>query len=425
MNQHRFIAQCSPWPPLCCRRLLLVALAALMLCSCRGQAQQHAAVSLPGQPAAAPIPGDPLPVGAAHHAPPGNPASPAAAYGPVGAMAARSAVLPLVAPGMERGVPLPAQPAGPWAPPGIGQPWPEDEYLRDGGDAGLPAQVGEQWEVRGLELEDTVAHFDTLDGQTIVEPSNPVFLYSPRFGAVRKVDTLAASEQMDRAGGVHLASRLIAYEEQQLARVGTQQFQLHEGAGARPAVAMRTRWGDGAVSSATRPLGFQDAFMPYENLKIIREGLIEAAEMAWLSRGVAAAEAWTNTQAVQVILDHQAAMAAVGDQKLQAIYTINEPPPQPRLRVIKVASTQFANPGEDVWFTIRFDNVGNQLIGNVTIIDNLSPRLEYVADSAQCSLPAQFLAEPNEGDSVVLRCEVTDPLPPGEGGVIRFRCRVR
>jgi len=78
-----------------------------------------------------------------------------------------------------------------------------------------------------------------------------------------------------------------------------------------------------------------------------------------------------------------------------------------------------------VWFTIRFDNVGNQLIGNVTIIDNLSPRLEYVADSAQCSLPAQFFTEPNEGDSVALRCEVTDPLQPGQGGVIRFRCRVR
>ncbi len=419
MNLHHPASE-PHWSPRPCRgRLFLVALGTLALCSCRGQSQQHASVALPGEPAAVPIPGDPQPGPSAY------PALPATAYGPVGALAGQVAALPPVAPGMERGVPLPAQPAGPWAPPGIARPWPEDEYLRDGGDGGLPARVGNQWEVRGLELEDTVAHYDTLAGQTVVEPSNPVFVYSPRFGAVRKVDTLVATEQMDRAGGVHLASRLSAYEEQQLARVGTQQFQAQEGAGARPPVAMRTRWGDGAVSSAAKPLGFQDTFMPYENLKIVREGLMQAEELAWLSRGVQSALAWTDTQAVQVVLDHQAAMAEVSDQKLQAVYTVEEPPPQPRLRVIKVASTQFANPGEDVWFTIRFDNVGNQLIGNVTIIDNLSPRLEYVAGSAQCSLPAQFFTEPNEGDSVVLRCEVTDPLPSGEGGVLRFRCRVR
>ena len=101
------------------------------------------------------------------------------------------------------------------------------------------------------------------------------------------------------------------------------------------------------------------------------------------------------------------------------------PPGDPKLRVVKVASTQFAEPGDEVDFTIRFDNIGNQTIGNVTIIDNLSPRLEYVPESAQCSLAAEFFTEPNDGDSLVVRCEVTDPLEPGNGGVVRFRCRVR
>jgi hypothetical protein len=32
---------------------------------------------------------------------------------------------------------------------------------------------------------------------------------------------------------------------------------------------------------------------------------------------------------------------------------------------------------------------------------------------------------PVEGDSVVVRCELTDPLKPGQGGVLRFKCRVR
>ena len=37
-----------------------------------------------------------------------------------------------------------------------------------------------------------------------------------------------------------------------------------------------------------------------------------------------------------------------------------------------------AQPGEEVEFTLRFDNVGDRVIGNVTIIDSLTTRLEYV-----------------------------------------------
>jgi uncharacterized repeat protein (TIGR01451 family) len=115
----------------------------------------------------------------------------------------------------------------------------------------------------------------------------------------------------------------------------------------------------------------------------------------------------------------------VKDEKLESVYRVETEEGHPILRLIKVASTPFAKPGEEVWFTLRFDNMGNQPLGNVTIIDSLSTRLEYVADSAQCSREAKFIAQPNEGDSTVLRCEVNDPLEPGEGGVIRFRCVVR
>ena len=75
----------------------------------------------------------------------------------------------------------------PWAPPGIAGPWPHDEYLEDGGDREVQANIGPEGEVRGLELEDTVMVYDTIDGRTLIEPSNRVCLYSPRFAAVRKV----------------------------------------------------------------------------------------------------------------------------------------------------------------------------------------------------------------------------------------------
>ena len=93
--------------------------------------------------------------------------------------------------------------------------------------------------------------------------------------------------------------------------------------------------------------------------------------------------------------------------------------------MIKLASTTMARPGEFVDFTIRFDNIGDQKIGNVTLVDNLTTRLEYVEGSAEASLAADFSATPNEGDSLLLRWEFADPFPAGDGGVVRFRCRVR
>jgi uncharacterized repeat protein (TIGR01451 family) len=326
---------------------------------------------------------------------------------------------------MEAGVPLPVTAMTPWSPPGLPRPWPDDEYVADGGDDGSKAAVGPQWEVRGLEPEDTVAHFDTLDGRRIVEPSNRVVVYSPRFGAVRQVVSLQQNEQMDRFAGMHTPTKLVAHEDVQTAYSRQQQIQAEGQLGRDVVNIYRGRQRQGAMSCAVGPRSFQDSFLPFENLAIIRQGIYETAEMAFLAKGATAAIAWTNTQAVQVILDGQRATAAVSDQSTETIFVVNEPRAKPKLRLIKVASAQMANPGETIDFTLRFDNLGNQLLGNVTIVDNLSGRLEYVPETAQCSLPANFAVQPNESGSLVLRWEITNPIKPGEGGIARFRCRMR
>ncbi len=71
--------------------------------------------------------------------------------------------------------------------------------------------------------------------------------------------------------------------------------------------------------------------------------------------------------------------------------------------------------------TLRFDNLGNRPLGNITILDNLTTRLELVPGSAQCSVPAAFVVEPNDGGSDILRFEITDPIYEyiHGGGVIR------
>ena len=182
---------CDRWPRLW--RLVVIALGMLVLCSCR-----------------APRSGDEA---AEFARPPALPPQAFTGETPVPAMPGQvcpDTVEASEGPGCPTVVP-------PWTPPGLTQPWPQDEYLCDGGDAGLPAAVGPNWQVHGLGPEDTVAHFDTLDGRRLVQPSNRVCLYSPRFGAVRQVVSLVQNEQMDRLGGVHLPVPPVQGEETQIA----------------------------------------------------------------------------------------------------------------------------------------------------------------------------------------------------------------
>lgn len=388
----------DPW------RMVLIAICTLILCSCRSPVNSR-------------------------HAMQGQPASDTAAMGGTAGLSSSgfdtATLPPMGPPGMEQGVPMPYTPQGTWAPPGIAGPWPEIEYLRDGGDKGMPAGPGAKNEILNVGMEDTVAQFDTLDGRTMVEPSNEVYIYSPRFGAVRQVVGLVANEEHQRAGGVHEPLQANAPTTTQIVCGAKQNVQLGDEISARPPVALRTKQGDGAMSSVVRAKAFQDAFKPYENLSIIRLGAYDEAEMAFLARGSTAAIAWAHTQAVQVIIDRKTAAVDVKYDKTQLVYTVDEPPGNPKLRIVKVASTPFAEPGDTVDFTIRFDNIGNQTIGNVAILDSLSTRLEFVPDSGQCSVDAKFSTVPNEGESVVVRCELSHPLQPGQGGILRFRCRVR
>ena len=132
----------QPWPSLW--RLAIIAMGVLILCSCK---------------AAAPTP----PADLSGIKSDGYATLPPEAMSGEAAMAAPAA--PVGPPGMELGVPMPYTPTGPWSPPGISKPWPKDEYLRDGGHLGSPLVTGRQGEIRGLEMEDTAAQFQTADGR--------------------------------------------------------------------------------------------------------------------------------------------------------------------------------------------------------------------------------------------------------------------
>lgn len=303
---------------------------------------------------------------------------------------------------------------------GIGPP---DEYLCDGGDYGLPVGVRANWQIDGLEQEDTVAHYDTVDGRTIITPSNRVCIYAPRFGVVRKVVDLHEYARYEMPDGVDSGLALSQINEDEPALVALNQRGPNINRARRAASLLKERQMPGELALDVEVREFSGALAPYANLSIVRAGIIEMSEKALVQESVEAAVTWTGDQAAQVTINKRTAQAEVGVQHLGVIYHQVQPN-NPKLRLIKLASKCAAQPGDEVEFILRFDNIGDRVIGNVTIVDNLTTRLEYIPDTAEASVDAEFSTSANEHGSLILRWEITEPVEPGEGGILRFKCRV-
>jgi uncharacterized repeat protein (TIGR01451 family) len=285
--------------------------------------------------------------------------------------------------------------------------------------------VAPDWQVHGLEQEDTVVHFDTLEGDTVVVPTNRVCLYAPRFGSVRSVTGLVVHQDANGPRGVEQPVAPILHDEVRVPVMSQQRQHLVAEIGRRNAGAYLTPEGDGQLSEALLPYGYDGPLSLAEQFAMIREGRYEQAEKARLATAIQAAIVWSNVQAVQVLLDGRIAREEAGVEQAETVYVVDDPRGPGCLRVLKAASAHEALPGDEVEFAIRFDNVGGKPIGNVTIVDNLTTRLEYVDGSATSSLASEFFTEPNEAGSLALRWEIADPLDPGHGGHVTFRCRVR
>ena len=101
---------------------------------------------------------------------------------------------------------------------------------------------------------------------------------------------------------------------------------------------------------------------------------------------------WTDIQAVELAIDGRPAHAVsdVGPPSDVYVFEVNR---QPRLCLTKTLSSPAAEPGEVVLVTIHYDNVGDSAIDNLRIVDNLTTRLEFVADSDFSSHRALFLGD--------------------------------
>lgn len=343
-----------------------------------------------------------------------------------------SSAAPGVSPGI--GTPLPFnQPQGgvrsAWTPPGIqpsnGGQWPQDEFIADGGMGPKGVKVHDDFSVSGLEPENTIVHFDTIDGKVGVEASNRVEIYAPKFRAVRQVIYAGVNENIQKP---------IGYDGTQLAvnqqrNVGEMQSKRHfaygENIATKPGEQFIGKVAAGESSNRRQMMIADNSFKAYENLRIIKTGVMDRSEAGMLAESVRRAASWGFTRNPQVAIDYSRVMAVVKDEGPGIVYQLDKDTNNPKVRIVKIASVEDARPGDHIEFTIRFDNVGDEPVGNVTILDSLTGRLEYAEGSAQCSKKGAFMTEHNKAGSLVLRWEIDEPLEPGEGGIIRFECIVR
>ena len=312
--------------------------------------------------------------------------------------------------------------------PSAGQPLvDEQEYLFDGGDLDPALVVRKDATVAGLNPSDTIAYYETYDGKLCVTPTNRVPIYAPRFGAVRQVTGIVLTEQAlatERILAPVSPSRfddknLVSSMTQPVAPLGEESVSLID--------AFRDRNLGVPLAQVLPPHRMSDAIVPFEAIDFFRTGILKHEDIPVLGQYLQNAKAWESPEAVEVLIDGQEAAIAIDIKQAQDVHVYEMPPGKCSLRICKAASHMIANSGDQITFTIRFDNISTQPVEKLVILDSLTPRLEYIQESQQSSIaPApEFSSEPNEVGSTVLKWEFKSSLKPGDGGVLHFRCLVR
>lgn len=297
------------------------------------------------------------------------------------------------------------------------------EYLFDGGDRGPTVRLRKDDSLSGLDTEDTVIQYETADGKSDVVSGCRVAIYAPRFASVRKRTSTAQNDVAMRlrttdqpSGPGQFIDRLPSVSVSRPEKVVNQ-------GNVNVIESVRDRDQLLPAEMVLPMLVASEAFKPYEDFTLIRNGDLKGTDLARFAKATAAARTWTNVDELHVLIDGQETTEITSKKQAEEfrLYEYKGA----RIRLCKVASEQMANPGDIISFTIRFDNVGEQPLSKLVVTDSLTPRLEYVEGSEKSSVAAKFSTQPNVAGSDVLRWELQDGLKVGDGGLIRFDCKVR
>lgn len=298
------------------------------------------------------------------------------------------------------------------------------EYVCDGGDDKAQVVIRDDWTAIGVEPTDTVIYYETQGGQVCVKPSNRVCIYAPRFGAVRQVSGANLASGAIGTNKIYSPITPGRLDETNLASSVSQPLAPHGEDQVNLIDAFQEEALGTPIQSVVPLRRMSEARVPWSAESLLTIGRITDQEIAVHEKIIQNAHAWTNVDAIKVIVDGQQVAlqgSAIGAQDVH----VYDMPDKCAVRIFKTASHSFANSGDIVSFTLRFDNSGPNPVENIVIMDSLSPRLEYIEGSQQCSVDVRFTDGPNEVGSKVLKWELVNPLKPSDGGAISFDCRVR
>jgi len=316
---------------------------------------------------------------------------------------------------------------------------PADEYIVDTKKTGHKKDVKEAQKgmVSGVEVEGnweaethnetgTFIYYNGIEGRATIQSSDPVYIYAPRFRAVRQVIDLNVDEQVTMTGDLYTPTQVSTANRSLETSTTRQNAQVGTGTTRTVMLETQANTGSGILDgNIAVQVKTQEAVIPQENRKINGPNVMNGKTRSVTADGLIEIKAWTQTENLRVFIDKQSASASIQSVAAPSLYTVQEGEKKQDVKIYKVASTNSAKPGETVDFIIYFENTGNSPVGNIVLVDNLPARLEIVEDSAESSVDSSFTYEVNGNGSQTLRWEVTQPLHVGEKGAVKFKALVR
>jgi len=256
----------------------------------------------------------------------------------------------------------------------LGPKFPAEECLPDGGDVGPRLGIGPDGRLYGLNPTDVSAEY-TQAGMRRVTTSNRVCVCVPRF-AVERVEV--------GPGGLRLALRPEA------------------GVQASNTAVLLSRLPVQSVFTRYKPTGFVSLLRPQAQVGV--EGIMALIEYT-------RPRAFANRAGVRIMATAVGPEEATNFDGFVVTKTID---PATGVKI-----------GDEVTVTIRYVNNSRLAVSEVVVSDNLTARLEYVPGSGESDRPANVTTELNEVGSSIVRFDIPGAVQPGQGGVVRFRARVR
>ncbi len=300
----------------------------------------------------------------------------------------------------------------------------DDEYICDGGDRGLPVHY-DSFQRLGLDLEDTVAEFPDETGKVQVRASNRVCVYAPRFGSVRSMTATNEDFAFTRAAGTHEKATVAGYDHRMVLDERVQRDALF-------GLDMRSRASglgqlqvDESVASDVRAGQHELLLNVFEEYTAFKEGRFDRIDTAVLALATDTAFEWSQQQASTIQGHYRGGQMVEAKVYAQEYVGVEDRSTPGDLRITKIVDKTVALPGDEITFAVRFDNVGDREIMEVRVIDNLSPRLQYVTGSVQSNLGGKLDVQPNGDGGEVLTFDFAEPLAGKTGGWFSFRCKVR